>query len=99
MPSFHAVCGLDEHVGCGPKEFCYLGCNWSIAALSFSARIDIVKMSVLPRLSYLFMSLLVKFPTSQFQEWDKQISRFIWNGKKPRIKFSIVYVGRTLDVK
>lgn len=40
------------------------------------------------------MSLPVKVPTNQFQEWDKQISRFIWNGKKPRIKYSTLTVSR-----
>lgn len=51
--------------------------NWSAFLLSFSARINIMKMSILPKLSYLFMSLPIKIPISQFQEWDKQISRFI----------------------
>lgn len=51
--------------------------NWAAFLLSFSARINIMKMSILPKLSYLFMSLPIKIPISQFQEWDKQISRFI----------------------
>lgn len=54
--------------------------NWSTSLLSFSARIEIIKITVLPRLLYLFMSLPVGVPNNQFQEWDKQNSRFIWNG-------------------
>lgn len=34
------------------------------------------------------MSLPVKIPPSQFHKWDKQISRFIWKGKKPRMRYS-----------
>lgn len=45
-------------------------------------------MSPLPRLLYLFMSLTVKIHHYQFHEWDKQVSRFIWKGEKPRAKYS-----------
>ena len=40
------------------------------------------------------MSLPVKIPTSQFHEWDKQISRFIWKGKKPRVKYSTLTISK-----
>ncbi len=33
-------------------------------------------------------------PTSIFHEWDKQMSRFIWNGKKPRIKYSTLIISK-----
>lgn len=29
----------------------------------------------------------MKVTTKQFAEWDKLISRYIWNGRKPRIKY------------
>ena len=40
------------------------------------------------------MSLPVKIPTSQFHEWDKQISRFIWKGKKQRVKYSTLTISK-----
>lgn len=27
VPSVHAVCGPDDHVRCGPEQFCYLDCR------------------------------------------------------------------------
>lgn len=46
------------------------------------------------RLLYLFMLLRVKVPTSQFKDWDKQISRFIWQGRKPRNKYSTLIISK-----
>lgn len=51
-------------------------------------------MSILPRQLYVFISLPVQVPTNQFHEWVKQISRFIWNGKKPRIKYSTLIISK-----
>ncbi len=51
-------------------------------------------MSILPRLLYLFQSLPIEVPEKQFRTWDKIISRFIWNGQKPRITFEILQIGK-----
>ncbi|KAF7642085.1 hypothetical protein LDENG_00264980, partial [Lucifuga dentata] len=60
--------------------------RWNlIPFLSLSSRINMVKMNILPRLLYLFRTLPVKVKENQFREWDKWISHFIWQGKKPRI--------------
>ena len=58
------------------------------------ARIETIKTFILPRLLYLFMSLPVKIPIKQFHDWDKLISRFIWMGKKPRIKYSTLKTSK-----
>lgn len=68
--------------------------NWSTCLLNLSARVDTLKMSILPKLLYLFLALPVKVPISQFQEWDKQISQFIWGGRKPRVKYSTMTISR-----
>ncbi len=39
------------------------------------------------------MSLPIRVPNNQFQEWVKQISRFIWKGKKPGIKYSTLTIN------
>ena len=68
--------------------------NWSFLLLDLSSRIEIIKMNVLPRLLYLFHSLPLKIPQERFQIWDKMISRFIWNGRKPRIKYSTLQLPK-----
>ena len=65
----------------------------SISFLSLSHRIDTVKMNILPRYLYLFQALPVEIPLKQFSELNKMISRFIWQGKKPRVRF------KTLQLK
>ncbi|XP_054872348.1 LINE-1 retrotransposable element ORF2 protein isoform X1 [Amphiprion ocellaris] len=61
--------------------------RWDLLTLDLSSRIEAIKTNVLPRLLYLFQALPIEIPEKQFRLWDKLISRFIWNGKKPRIKF------------
>ena len=61
--------------------------RWSTLPLDLSSRLEAVKMNVLARLLYLFQALPVEVPQAQFDAWDRLISRFIWGGKRPRIKF------------
>lgn len=69
--------------------------RWSlIPFLSLTSRVNTIKMSVLPKLLYLFRTLPVEVPDSQFEEWDKQISRFIWQGKRPRIRYNTMQIKK-----
>lgn len=44
-------------------------------------------MNILPRLLFLFQSLPIYIPASTFTILDKLLSKFIWQGKRPRLKF------------
>lgn len=51
-------------------------------------------MNILPRLLYLFQSLPVEIPPKQFFEWDKVISRYIWGGRRPRVRYSTLQLPK-----
>ena len=61
--------------------------RWAMLILDLNARLEIVKMNLLPRFLYLFMALPIRIADSHFNAWDRLISRFIWSGARPRIKF------------
>lgn len=64
--------------------------TWGRLRLSFWGRIATIKMSVLPRILFLFQNIPVIKGTRIFKVWHREISKFIWQGKKPRIKFKLL---------
>uniref|UniRef100_A0A1A8PUF6 Reverse transcriptase domain-containing protein n=2 Tax=Nothobranchius rachovii TaxID=451742 RepID=A0A1A8PUF6_9TELE len=67
---------------------------WGRLLLDFTDRLDIVKMNILPRFLFLFMSLPIRIADSQFSAWDRLISRFMWSGARPRIKFKTLQLDK-----
>uniref|UniRef100_A0A803J749 Reverse transcriptase domain-containing protein n=1 Tax=Xenopus tropicalis TaxID=8364 RepID=A0A803J749_XENTR len=69
---------------------------WHTYHLSWFGRIAAVKMTLLPRILYLFRTLPIKFPEHTATVLQKSITNFIWGGKKPRIKATIMTKPKSL---
>ena len=59
--------------------------RWKNIPCSLIGRINIVKMSVLPRAIYTFNAILIKIPMAFFKVLEQTISKFVWNQKRPQI--------------
>ena len=56
--------------------------RWRNIPFSWIKRINIVKMSILPRITYRFNAILIKLPTVSFTELEQIISQFVRKYKK-----------------
>ena len=58
---------------------------WKHIQCSWICRINIVKMTILPKEIYKFSTVLIKIPPSFFTKLEKMIMKFICNQKRAQI--------------
>lgn len=68
--------------------------RWTSLPNSLRGRVAIIKMNILPRVNFVSSMLPLPPPPHYWSKLQTAISKFLWRGKRPRIKFTTMQRGR-----
>uniref|UniRef100_A0A670KCB4 Reverse transcriptase domain-containing protein n=1 Tax=Podarcis muralis TaxID=64176 RepID=A0A670KCB4_PODMU len=68
--------------------------TWHRLKLSWAGRMAAIKMCILPKLLFLFQNIPIIKGTSTFKTWQRTLTKFIWQGKRARVKLKYLTDSR-----